>query len=64
MREQKISKSDLTSIVSSVEKNLDSVNTRVKVLKEKKEAVKASIVTAKEKIELAYNAPKEAGEEQ
>ena len=63
MREQKISKSDLTSIVSSVEKNLDSVNTRVKVLKEKKEAVKASIVTAKEKIELAYNAPKEAGEE-
>ena len=59
MREQKISKSDLTSIVSSVEKNLDSVNTRVKVLKEKKEAVKA-----KEKIELAYNAPKEAGEEQ
>lgn len=64
MREQKISKSDLTSIVSSVEKNLDSVNTRVKVLKEKKEAVKASIVTAKEKIELAYSAPKEAGEEQ
>lgn len=64
MREQKISKSDLTSIVSSVEKNLDSVNTRIKVLKEKKEAVKASIVTAKEKIELAYNAPKEAGEEQ
>ena len=64
MREQKISKSDLTSIVSNVEKNLDSVNTRVKVLKEKKEAVKASIVTAKEKIELAYNAPKEAGEEQ
>lgn len=64
MREQKISKSDLTSIVLSVEKNLDSVNTRVKVLKEKKEAVKASIVTAKEKIELAYNAPKEAGEEQ
>lgn len=63
MREQKISKSDLTSIVSAVEKNLDSVNTRVKVLKEKKEAVKASIVTAKEKIELAYNAPKEAGEE-
>ena len=63
MREQKISKSDLTSIVSSVEKNLDSVNTRVKVLKEKKEAVKASIVTAKEKIELAYSAPKEAGEE-
>ena len=63
MREQKISKSDLTSIVSSVEKNLDSVNTRVKVLKEKKEAVKASIVTAKEKIELAYNAPKEGGEE-
>ena len=64
MREQKISKSDLTSIVSSVEKNLDSVNTRVKILKEKKEAVKAFIVTAKEKIELAYNAPKEAGEEQ
>ena len=64
MREQKISKSDLTSIVSSVEKNLDSINTRVKVLKEKKEAVKASIVTAKEKIELAYSAPKEAGEEQ
>ena len=64
MREQKISKSDLTSIVSSVEKSLDSVNTRVKVLKEKKEAVKASIVTAKEKIELAYSAPKEAGEEQ
>lgn len=64
MREQKISKSDITSIVSSVEKNLDSVNTRIKVLKEKKEAVKASIVTAKEKIELAYNAPKEAGEEQ
>lgn len=64
MREQKISKSDLTSIVSSVEKNLDSINTRVKVLKEKKEVVKASIVTAKEKIELAYNAPKEAGEEQ
>lgn len=64
MREQKISKSDLTSIVSGVEKNLDSINTRVKVLKEKKEAVKASIVTAKEKIELAYNAPKEAGEEQ
>lgn len=64
MREQKISKSDLTSIVSTVEKNLDSINTRVKVLKEKKEAVKASIVTAKEKIELAYNAPKEAGEEQ
>lgn len=63
MREQKISKSDLTSIVSSVEKNLDSINTRVKVLKEKKEAVKASIVTAKEKIELAYNAPKEGGEE-
>lgn len=63
MREQKISKSDLTSIVSSVEKNLDSVNTRVKVLKEKKEAVKASIVTAKEKIELAYNAPKEGGED-
>lgn len=62
MREQKISKSDLTSIVSAVEKNLDSINTRVKVLKEKKEAVKASIVTAKEKIELAYNAPKE-GEE-
>lgn len=64
MREQKISKSDLTSIVSSVEKNIDSINTRVKVLKEKKEAVKASIVTAKEKIELAYNAPKEGGEDQ
>ena len=63
MREQKIPKSDLTSIVSGVEKNLDSINTRVKVLKEKKEAVKASIVTAKEKIELAYNAPKEGGEE-
>lgn len=63
MREQKISKSDLTSIVSSVEKNLDSINTRVKVLKEKKEAVKDSIVTAKEKIELAYNTPKEGGEE-
>lgn len=63
MREQKISKSDLTSIVSSVEKNLDGINTRVKVLKEKKEVVKASIVTAKEKIELAYNAPKEGGEE-
>ena len=63
MREQKISKSDLTSIVSAVEKNLDSINTRVKVLKEKKEAVKASIVTAKEKIELAYNAPKNGGEE-
>ena len=63
MREQKISKSDLTSIVSGVEKNLNSINTRVKVLKEKKEAVKASIVTAKEKIELAYNAPKEGGEE-
>ena len=63
MREQKISKSDLTSIVSSVEKNIDSINTRVKVLKEKKEAVKASIVTAKEKIELAYNAPKDGGEE-
>ena len=63
MREQKISKSDLTSIVSAVEKNLDSINTRVKVLKEKKEAVKASIGTAKEKIELAYNAPKEGGEE-
>lgn len=62
MREQKISKSDLTSIVSSVEKNIDSINTRVKVLKEKKEVVKASIVTAKEKIELAYNVPKE-GEE-
>lgn len=62
MREQKISKSDLTSIVSGVEKNLDSINTRVKVLKEKKDAVKASVVTAKEKIELAYNAPKE-GEE-
>ena len=64
MREQKISKSDLTSIVSAVEKNLDSINTRVKVLKEKKEAVKVSIVTAKEKIELAYNAPKEGGEDQ
>lgn len=63
MREQKISKSDLTSIVSSVEKNIDSINTRVKVLKEKKEVVKASIVTAKEKIELAYNAPKDGGEE-
>lgn len=63
MREQKISKSDLTSVVSGVEKNLDSINTRVKVLKEKKEVVKASIVTAKEKIELAYNAPKEGGEE-
>lgn len=63
MREQKISKSDLTSIISSVEKNLDNINTRVKVLKEKKEVVKASIVTAKEKIELAYNAPKEGGEE-
>lgn len=63
MREQKISKSDLTSIVSSVEKNLDSINTRVKVLKEKKESVKASVITAKEKIELAYNAPKEGGEE-
>lgn len=63
MREQKISKSDLTSIVSAVEKNLDSINTRVKVLKEKREAVKASVVTAKEKIELAYNAPKEGGEE-
>lgn len=63
MREQKISKSDLTSIVSAVEKNIDSINTRVKVLKEKKEAVKASVVTAKEKIELAYNAPKEGGEE-
>lgn len=63
MREQKISKSDLTSIVSGVEKNLDSINTRVKVLKEKREAVKASVVTAKEKIELAYNAPKEGGEE-
>lgn len=63
MREQKISKSDLTSIVSGVEKNLDSINTRVKVLKEKKEAVTASIVTAKEKIGLAYNAPKEGGEE-
>lgn len=63
MREQKISKSDLTSIVSGVEKNLDSINTRVKVLKEKKEAVKASVVTAKEKIELAYNAPKEGGDE-
>lgn len=64
MREQKISKSDLTSIVSSVEKNVDSINTRVKVLKEKKETVKASIVTTKEKIELAYNAPKEGGEDQ
>lgn len=64
MREQKISKSDLTSIVSAVEKNLDSINTKVKVLKEKKEAVKTSIVTAKEKIELAYNAPKEGGEDQ
>lgn len=63
MREQKISKSDLTSIVSSVEENINSINTRVKVLKEKKEVVKASIVTAKEKIELAYNAPKEGGEE-
>lgn len=63
MREQKISKSDLTSIVSSVEKNLGSINTRVRVLKEKKDAVKASIVTAKEKIELAYNTPKEGGEE-
>ena len=63
MREQKISKSDLTSIVSAVEKNLDSINTRVKVLKEKKEAVTASVITAKEKIELAYNAPKEGGEE-
>lgn len=63
MKEQKISKSDLTSIVSAVEKNIDSINTRVKVLKEKKDAVKASIVTAKEKIELAYNAPKEGGEE-
>lgn len=63
MREQKISKSDLTSVVSGVEKNLDSINTRIKVLKEKKEVVKASIVTAKEKIELAYNAPKEGGEE-
>ena len=63
MREQKISKSDLTSIVSAVEKNLDNINTRVKVLKEKKEAVKASIITTKEKIELAYNAPKEGGEE-
>lgn len=63
MREQKIPKSDLTSIVSGVEKNLDSINTRVKVLKEKKEAVKASIITTKEKIELAYNAPKEGGEE-
>lgn len=62
MREQKISKSDLTSIVSGVEKNLDGINTRVKVLKEKKEVVKASIVTTKEKIELAYNVPKE-GEE-
>lgn len=64
MREQKISKSDLTSIVSAVEKNVDSINTRVKVLKEKKEAVKASVITAKEKIELAYNAPKEGGEDQ
>lgn len=64
MREQKITKSDLTSIVSGVEKNLDSINTRVKVLKEKKETVKASIVTTKEKIELAYNAPKEGGEDQ
>lgn len=63
MREQKISKSDLASIVSAVEKNLDNINTRVKVLKEKKEAVKASVVTAKEKIELAYNTPKEGGEE-
>lgn len=63
MREQKISKSDLASIVSAVEKNIDSINTRVKVLKEKKEAVKASVVTAKEKIELAYNAPKDGGEE-
>jgi serine/threonine-protein kinase len=63
MREQKISKSDLTSIVSAVEKNIDSINTRVKVLKEKKEAVKASIITAKEKIELAYNSPREGGEE-
>lgn len=63
MREQKISKSDLTSIVSGVEKNLDGINTRVKVLKEKKGAVKASVITAKEKIELAYNAPKEGGEE-
>lgn len=63
MREQKISKSDLSSIVSGVEKNLDSINTRVKVLKEKKEVVKASVVTAKEKIELAYNAPKEGGDE-
>lgn len=63
MREQKISKSDLASIVSGVEKNLNSINTRVKVLKEKKETVKASVVTAKEKIELAYNAPKEGGEE-
>ena len=62
MREQKIPKSDLTSIVSGVEKNLDSINTRVKVLKEKKEIVKASVITAKEKIELAYNVPKE-GEE-
>lgn len=63
MREQKISKSDLTSIVSAVEKNVDNINTRVKVLKEKKEAIKVSIVTAKEKIELAYNAPKDGGEE-
>lgn len=64
MREQKISKSDLTSIVLAVEKNIDSINTRVKALKEKKEAVKASIVTTKEKIELAYNTPKEGGEDQ
>lgn len=63
MREQKISKSDLTSIISGVEKNLDSINTRVKVLKEKKDVVKASVITAKEKIELAYNEPKEGGEE-
>ena len=63
MREQKISKSNLTSIVSGVEKNLNSINTRVKVLKEKKEAVKASVVTTKEKIELAYNVTKEDGEE-
>lgn len=64
MRDQKISKSDLTSIVSDVEKNLDGINTRAKVLKEKKEAVKASVITAKEKIELAYNAPKEGSEDQ
>lgn len=63
MKEQKISKSDLTSIVSGVEKNVDSINTRVKVLKEKKESVKASIISTKEKIELAYNAPREGGDE-